>query len=66
MMNIHLHLEQRLRKSGVTPLFLLHAFMPWTKTTLHLQYTPQVLRIYTNDKPEINATYVLHYIVTEQ
>ena len=67
MMTAHLHLGPRLRISGAIPLLLLHAFMPWTKTTLHLQYTPQVFCTYdTNEKSEMNATYVLQYTVTEQ
>jgi len=45
-MTAHLHLEPRLRNGEAILLFLLHAFMPWTKTTLRLQYTPQVFRIY--------------------
>jgi len=30
----HLHLVPRLRMSGSLPLFSLHAFMAWTRTTL--------------------------------
>jgi hypothetical protein len=48
MLTSHLSLTQSLRMSGTIPLLLIHTFMSWTETNIHL-YT-HVIVIQTGSK----------------